>query len=189
MAVDADNIIIAPDASVYVAPVGSTLPVDVATAMDAAFIDVGYTSDDGLTFDYDRSISDINVHQSLQPVRRVVEGITSDFGFVCRELNRETMALAFGGGTWTETGVAPDITYRYDLPDPSVIDERAICFEWADGPKKFRIFAPRAMVTSSISISLGRTAPVDLPITMSILATDGVSSFSFLSAADNFATA
>lgn len=38
--------------AIYVAPVGSTLPTDAITALDAAFTELGYASDDGLSNDY-----------------------------------------------------------------------------------------------------------------------------------------
>ena len=41
--------------AVHVAPVGTTLPTDTATALDAAFIDIGYISDGGVSNDISRT--------------------------------------------------------------------------------------------------------------------------------------
>ncbi len=43
----------------FTAPAGSTLPTDASTALDAAFVGLGYISEDGLTNDGERSSENI----------------------------------------------------------------------------------------------------------------------------------
>ena len=45
--------------AIYYAPLGTTLPTDAKTALDAAFKGVGYISEDGLTRSQSRSSNDI----------------------------------------------------------------------------------------------------------------------------------
>lgn len=45
--------------AIYVAPAGSTLPTDATTALDAAFVSLGYVSEDGLTNDNSPESDDI----------------------------------------------------------------------------------------------------------------------------------
>lgn len=45
--------------AIFRAPAGSTLPTDASTALDAAFICLGYISDDGLTASTSRKSSDV----------------------------------------------------------------------------------------------------------------------------------
>ena len=42
--------------AIFVAPVGSTLPTDASTVLDAAFINLGFISDDGVTLGTSRSV-------------------------------------------------------------------------------------------------------------------------------------
>ena len=42
--------------AIFVAPVGATLPTDASTVLDAAFKNLGFISDDGVTLGTSRSV-------------------------------------------------------------------------------------------------------------------------------------
>lgn len=180
MPTDVDEVVVAGDASVYVAPVGTTGPTDIATALNAAFIDLGFTSEDGIEMTPGVEINEIRAHQALYPVRRVVTGRTLELGFTLLQWNETSVKLAFGGGTVTTTP-GPPIYYTYTPPDADDDpDYRALVLEWADGTKDYRLHVPRALVSDVSSITLARADAAGLPLTFSVVATDGAQPFTLL---------
>lgn len=183
---DADSITVAGNGTASVAPVGTALPVDVATALPAGWVDLGYINEDGATFNDAKTTEEIAVWQSFYAPRRVVTERSATVAFTLRQWDRTTVPLAFGGGTIT-TIAGPPVVYRYDPPDPEVIDERAAVLEWRDGTSVFRIVLPRVMVSEGVETQMVRTAASDLPITLAILGTDGVKPWSLLTSDPAFA--
>ena len=70
-----EAILIAAGFEIYTAPVGTPIPTDVDSALNAAFTRVGYTTEDGAVFTRTPSVTPINMHQSFEPVRYVLAGI------------------------------------------------------------------------------------------------------------------
>ena len=72
MSQHAAEVRIAGNGGLHVAPVGSTLPTDIATALDAAFVDLGYADEDGATISPSRTVEKIKAWQSRQSLRTSV---------------------------------------------------------------------------------------------------------------------
>jgi hypothetical protein len=165
MALDSDQIVVAGTGEVYVAPVGSTAPsgaTALSGAWDAAWIGLGYTTEDGVRFSDTPDITDVNAWQSPYPVRRLVGTRANEFSFTCLQWNATTFALAFGGGTWTEPSGG---IFRYAPPAGGVIDERAMAVEWEDGSYTYRLIVPKGSMTGGVEFGLTRTEAAQLPIT------------------------
>lgn len=176
MAVDADEIVVGANGSVYVAPVGTAGPTDTTTALNASFIDLGYVSDDGVEITPGMDSADINAWQSFYPVRRIVTARTLEISLTLLQWNEDSIELAFGGGSVaTNVGV-----YTYTPPSPDEIDYRAMVVEWADDTKNYRLHIPKVLVTDTSSLSLNRTDPAGLALTFSAQGTDGASTFSLI---------
>lgn len=82
--------------AVFVAPVGTTLPTDAVTALDAAFAGLGYVSEDGLT--NTMSIDSDNVKAwGGDTVLPIQTGFTDEFSLTLIEsLNEDTLKTVFG---------------------------------------------------------------------------------------------
>ena len=186
MAVDTSEIVVAGDASVHVGAVGSTGPSDIATALDAAFTDLGYTSEDGIEWTPGIETNPIRAHQALYAVRYVVTGRTLEFGFELLQWNQETLKLALGGGS-VATTAGPPAYYTYTPPEPEEIYYRALVLQWEDGDYTFRLHVPKVMVTETSAITLARTDAAGIPLTMAVVATDGVSEFTLITVHPAFA--
>jgi hypothetical protein len=112
----------------YAAPVGTAMPADTTTPIAAAWVPLGYTTEDGLSMTVDMNKEDFRVWQSNQPCRSVITEQTYTSTFTLVQRNPATLAIAFGGGTIS--GTAPDHIYT---PPPAGLYERAFLYEVVDG--------------------------------------------------------
>lgn len=160
MANTQEAIRVAGDAVVSVAPVGTPAPVDASTALDAAFVEIGFTSPDGETFANNTDTTDIRVHQSFYVQRKIVTGRDSTVSFDMSEWNPESVRLAFGGGTFEDTGGGT----IYHPPGPETLDERALVLTILDGEHLMRIYIPKGLVAGSVESVFSRQDAALLPI-------------------------
>lgn len=164
MALDADQVVIAGNGAVWVAPEDTALPTDIATALNVAFVELGFLSEDGVTWNDGKTIEGVPAWQSFYDIRKYVTEKTMGLEMVLRQWNKNNIKLAFGGGTVTAV-TGPPAYYRFEPPAPESIDYRVLVIEWQDGLEKFRLVVPKGMVTGEVSTQLARTTPADLPLT------------------------
>lgn len=167
---DPNEIVIAADGQIYVAPLGTTLPAvnsDPTAALNAAFVGLGYATEDGVSFKVTPDVKDHTVWQSRQAVRRVVQSREVEAGFELVQWNEATVPFAFGGGSVTSAGGF----YTYSLPDDSdALDEVSMVIDFADGDRNGRIVIPRGNVTDAVEAKFQATEMAGLPITFKALA-------------------
>lgn len=149
---------------IYVAPVGTALPTSSTGALNAAFVGLGYVSEDGVTFTVTPEIQEISAWQSRQPVRRELVAQAVSAAFAIMQWNETTVPFAFGGGAVTNPSGS---NYRYELPTSGALDERAVIIDAVDGLITERFIMPRASVTDAVETSRVRTGAGLLPITLS----------------------
>lgn len=159
--------VIAANGFVAIAPVGTTLPGDASGALDAAFSELGYISDEGVTFSPGPETEGINAWQSLQPIRSVLTAYAVDASFTLMQWNEDTLGLAFGGGVYTDNG---DGTWSYLLPKPEEHNEHSMVIEGYDGNDVYRIVLDRVELTDTGDITFQRSDVAGLPVTVSALA-------------------
>lgn len=158
---DPNEIRIASNGEVYVAPVGTALPTTPIAALDPAFVGLGYLTTDGVTIAVSPEIQDINSWQSRQATRRELTSQEVTANFVLQQFNESTVPFAFGGGEVTSpsTGI-----YRYELPTEGALDERCLVIDAIDGPVHQRWILPRGNVTDAVEMKFVRDAEQQLPI-------------------------
>lgn len=167
---DADEIVVAANGTVRVAPVGSTQPTNPTSAPVAAWVDLGYVTEDGATFTDSKEIEDVLAWQSFYPVRKIVTAKEATLAFSLRQWNEATVKLAFGGGTITNPSLG---VWKFVPPDPETLDERALMLDWQDGDKNYRLIFPKGLVTEAVETQLVRTGSAELPITFSAVPATG----------------
>lgn len=173
MAQKKSEIKVASEGGIYVAPYseGLVLPTDVETAIDAAFNELGYANDDGVTATKSEEVEEINVWQSQNAVRRITTSRDFSAAASLAQWNRDTVATALGGGTWSEPKAG---VYRFDPPaDADPLAEYAVVVEAIDGERVDRWVLKQANVTGEIETQMVRNAPQLLPVTFSALTPDG----------------
>lgn len=166
MAIDTTEIRVGISGSVYVAPTGSTAPADATTALDAAFVDLGAINEDGISLSPSRSIEKIRAWQAAKAVRTVVTEDELSVGFSLMQWNEDSIALAFGGGTFSVANVTET---KYVPPAAGTVDERSFVFEWVDGAISNRLYVPRGMVSEIGEITVTKTGAVELALTVEVL--------------------
>lgn len=176
---DANEINIAGTGEIFVAPVGTTLPVNPTSTPHASFIGLGFTSEDGVTFTVGGEVGDFRAWQSRQPIRRERNSQDASAAFELLQWNETNVPFAFGGGAVTSPSAG---IYRYELPlAGDALDERAMIIDWQDGDRHQRVIIPRGTVSEDVSPQLQRTEMAVLPITFSALAPeDGSTSMIYL---------
>lgn len=146
----------------YVAPLGSTLPTDLATAWDAAFVQVGYT-EAGHEFEIAPEFEDIQVAEELSPIATYETARNYNVRFNMAEYTAGNLQTALNGGTITAgTGIV-----TFEPPDAGVFTEVMLGWEASDGLQR-RVWK-RCIQTGSIVISHNKaparaTIPVDFKV-------------------------
>lgn len=95
-----------------IAPLGTAEPTDLATAWNAAWVDMGYTAE-GSEFTFDNTYEDVDVAEELEAIAILQTARQIMASFECAELTADNLEIAFNGGTVT-TGVS---TTEFEPPD------------------------------------------------------------------------
>lgn len=170
MANNAQNVRVGATGVIYHAPLATALPTDVTTALNAAFVDVGYVTDDGLTGEPDESTADMRAWGG-DLVRRVISEYGETYQFTMMETNANSIAAYFGNGSAT-AWEGKQIEIR-----------KSWCFHITDGVKIRRIVLPDAAVTDRGAITYATTEAIAYPVTVSTFPNAaGVHSFHYASA-------
>ncbi len=162
MALNAPLVRVAISGEVSVAPVGSTGPTDSTTALNAAFVGLGYVGEDGVTVTPNDSVDAIRAWQNAARVRTVRTEQDWTFQFKLIETKGKTVALYFRG---TVTAVAAG-QWKI-LPDTVNPDERSFVLDVVDGAKNERYYIPRGEVTERAELvnSNGEAIGYDVTVT------------------------
>jgi hypothetical protein len=168
MAFDAGNVRAGLTGKIYFGPLGVVAPTDLVSAWDAAWIDVGLLSEDGVEMTYSTETSDIPVWQSLSPARKILTGVDLTLAFTGMEMKREVVTLYFPSSTITTPSAGVHSLAIPASPEP---DERALGFEWEDGAIINRLVVPRQEITERGSITVSRSGAASLNMTSSAYAT------------------
>lgn len=168
---DADQIVIAANGAISLGAVGATVDPDPDVALGDEFNELGYATEEGVTFSDTPELLRIMSWQSKKPTRTAVDTRTTTAATQLQQWNRDTTALAFGGGEWVEEEVG---LYRFDPPsDSDDLPEYCLVIDWEDGDRKWRWVGRKVSVTEGVEANLVRSAEAPLPVTLEVLAPDG----------------
>lgn len=163
MAVDSTEVVVGANGAVYVAPAGTAVPTSPTATLAAAYVNLGYISEEGITFTGGSEQEDILAWQSFYPIRKIITARSAGVEFVMRQWNEDTVKLAFGGGSIDRNGTVT----TYTPPTPDELDVRAMVLEWQDGDNNFRLVVPRGQVAGEVSTQIVRNSAADLAIAFS----------------------
>lgn len=164
MAQASENVTVGSEGEVYIAPVDEAVPAGMATPA-GNWEELGYITEDGVTFTVTPNISDINAWQSEDPVRKLVTAKTKAVSFGAMEWNIPVIGLALGGGDANFTDFGTYVEYAEDTA--ATEDARSMIVDFHDGDEDFRFIFEKGSVTGDLSTQLTRTAAGVWTITFS----------------------
>ena len=156
--------------SIYSAPLGTALPTDAKTALDAKFKGLGYVSEDGITNTDERSVEDIkawggDIVNSVQTEKK------DSFKYTLIEaLNLDVLKEIYGPENVSgalDTGITIKANSK-ELPSHSIVIEMVL----KDGALK-RIVLPDAKVTEIGEITYADGSNVGYETTVTCFPDDG----------------
>jgi hypothetical protein len=184
---DATQIVVAQNARVYLAPVGTAALVDtVATPADPWF-EVGLFTPDSLSWATDPSFQEVNSHQSNYPTRRFQTGEAATVQVDLQQWNGDNFKSVYGGGTLTKLGTTPNFYYKFVPPAIGGRSEVAAMVEIIDGTKVYRRWIPRCAQNEGVTQALNKTSESILPLRLTILGSDSADPWYDISNDVNFA--
>lgn len=161
MVAAAANVRVAVTGIVSTAPAGTTLPTTVSAALAAAFVDVGYISEDGISFATATDQTEIKAWQNGDTVRNLQTSHNFEASFAILETNEKALEVYFGNfthGAGATDGVAQvrgGTTYR----GPWV-------FDVVDGVERMRIVVPDGQVTGREDLTFANGDAIGYGITL-----------------------
>ena len=105
MTLDATQIRVAGTGAIWKAPVGSVLPTDSTSPLDAAYRNLGYAKT-GFTVTPSLKNTPVMGWQSTNILRNINSELTRKYGFELQQTNIDTLALAWGGTVAPVTGAS-----------------------------------------------------------------------------------
>lgn len=148
-------------------------PTDLAVPSTA--IDLGYTTEDGVTFNFGREVEDIMGWQSMDPLRKLITAEPRSASFSLRQMAREQWLATMGGSisqlkdAGTDPAAEPAL-YRWE-PDEAKIPEGRLYIDMIDGDATYRFGFRRAQNSAEVEFSLVRNDSIVLPNEWTALAT------------------
>lgn len=173
MALDSGNVRVGVTGVVYVAPLGTTLPTSVSATPNAAFKDVGYISDGGITQSVSVDTTDIVAWQNATTVRTLQTGHTVTYQLEFLEVNWLTLDTYYGNFSGGASHLTSDTTLR-----------KSWIIHVDDGTDDMRVVIPEGQITERGDTVFVSGDAVKLPITITAYPDDtGVKAYIYTAAA------
>ncbi len=147
-------------------PLGTALPTDTATALDAALVASGYVGEDGLSMTENRTTNKIRAWGG-DAVRTVQTEHDVTFSWTYLETNTEVLKDLHGDANVTET--APTITLgtlRDVLIKGEALPVKARVFDMKDGDALCRVVVPNGQITEVGDVQFVHTDATGRQVTM-----------------------
>jgi hypothetical protein len=165
MSLESSEVVVAGTGHVWRAPLNTSMPTNASTAVtEANWTELGYTTEDGVQFNFDRQIKEITGWQSFDPLRIIVTSIPKEITATFQQFNQNTLSHALGGGTWS--GSSPNFSM---VPAATnFLDQFAYIVEFTD-TYTYRFCFYKAQVTSAFQFQTSRSDSIHLATTVKVL--------------------
>ncbi len=155
MVLTAANVRVGVTGAVYMAPAGTALPTSTVAALNVAFVDLGYISEDGVSTSVGVDVTDIKAWQNGDVVRRVQTSHDFTAAFTAIETNAAVLEAFYGNYASNVVEVTGTQGFRGSF----VIDVD-------DGTEDIRIVIPDGQITERGDINYVNGDAVSYPMTI-----------------------
>jgi hypothetical protein len=162
-ALDSSQVRIAGTGAIWKAPLGSVLPTDSIMAWDAAFKNLGY-AEDGFIMTPTLTTKGVNAWQSLENLRNIATALTRKFGFNLKQTNKDTLAMAWGGGVITPN--PPTLGSVTIVASTGVLTVSAVHGLSVNDPVKLGAITGTTGITAGVTYYV-KTVPTTTTLTLS----------------------
>ncbi|HKN56317.1 MAG TPA: phage tail protein [Amycolatopsis sp.] len=160
---NASEIRVAGTGSIFVAPAHTPAPADFTKTWDAPWVNLGYTSADGVKFVKKDKLDPVDTWQSVASIRYVFSDRDFSVKFSLLQVNGDTLQFFFASP-------APATPNVYEIAAAPRVDERALGVEFSDGPTvRHRFYIPRGVVTETEETAVTRTSAIKLGVTFTAM--------------------
>lgn len=161
MTLDAQKVRVAVTGAVYAGPTSATAPTSATSSVPAAYNDMGYISEDGVTEAYDEDVQDIQAWQGGAIVRTLISSSKASLSFTMIESKASTLELYHKGSTME----AVTDGYKIDVKLPNVVRKKFI-LDVLDGSTHLRIYVPDGEVTERGEITYVNDETISYNVTL-----------------------
>lgn len=158
------------------APLNTTLPtkaVGTGSALNVAFLDAGWCSEDGLKKAVDEATTTIKAFGSNAPVRKLVTSSETTFEITFLESGTTPIEI-YNRLPLGDIDVAADGSFDFTEGEPRT-EQYAAVFDLVDGPNRIRAVVPILEVTGRKEFEIKSAAAVQYGVTLTAYpGTDGV---------------
>jgi hypothetical protein len=170
MTTQADNVRVGISGEISVAATTTTAPTTSTSALDAAFVGLGYISEDGVTEEYSDTVEDIVAWQNATVVRSTTTESKATLAFTVIETKGEVLELFHKGST---VEVVSAGQWKIDVLAPTA-DPRSFVLDVLDGTKHIRIYVANGEVSDRGAIVYANGEPVGYEMTVTAYPVNGV---------------
>lgn len=146
----------------YSAPTATAAPTTSVSSLNAAFVGLGYVSEDGVTEAYNDTVENIISWQGATVVRANTTESTATLQLRLIETKGETLELYHKGST---VDVVSAAQWKIDVKTPQP-DVRSFVLDVLDGTKHLRIYVARGEVTERGEIVYANGEAIGFEITI-----------------------
>src|SRR5690606_10302775 len=154
--------------TVYVAPEGTAFPASISEAPGEDWVDLGYTTEDGVEFTFGKEVTNILGWQTRDPLRKLVTEEPKSFSMTLRQLETATFTAAFGGEVTEDPGATGE--YEWHPPAAGSLPVQAAIVEFVDEDVTYRFCFRRTSDEGEKTSTLVASDAVNVPLAPAVLA-------------------
>jgi hypothetical protein len=157
VATDSSNVRVAVTGEISVAPTGTAAPTTAVSALNVAFVGLGYVSEDGVTESRERSTTDIKAWQNADTVRTVVTDANLSYTFRLIETTEAALELFYGSAAASGSLVVTPATTG---------GRKSFVIDVVDGDEALRIYIPEGEVSEVGDVVYASGEPIGYEVTV-----------------------